>query len=78
MGWARPKTWCTSSPHPSTGTSHTHLAGDDAGSAGSAPQHKGELAHLRQPCCHHPLDVLAGRRQEQGQDQCRQGELRRQ
>lgn len=54
----------------------THLPRNDAGSAGSAPQDKRELADLGQPRGHDPLDVLAGFRQEERQDQCCQNKLR--
>lgn len=53
----------------------THLARNDAGSARPAPQDEGQLADLRQPRGHDPLDVLAALRQEHGQDQGRQREL---
>lgn len=53
----------------------THLPRNDACSAGSAPQDEGELADLGQACGHDPLDVLAGLRQEERQDQRRQDKL---
>lgn len=54
----------------------THLPRNNAGSARSAPQDKRELADLGQPRGHDPLDVLAGFRQEERQDQCCQNKLR--
>lgn len=55
----------------------THLPRNDARSACSAAQHEGELADLRQPRGHDPLDVLPALRQEERQDQSCQGKLPR-
>lgn len=54
---------------------NTHLPRNNARSACSAPQDERELADLGQSCGHNPLDVLAGFRQEERQDQCCQNKL---
>jgi hypothetical protein len=54
---------------------YTHLPRDDACSSCSAPQDKGELADLGQPCRDDPLDVLTALWQDKRQDQSCQHKL---